>query len=163
MYLHLIRIVAAAALVVRLSAAQQTPRESAQPTFRAATNLVTVPFQVRRGARSVSDLNPSDVVLLEDGVPRSFTIFEAPPVNLTLDLVVMFDVTKPPPREKARRVWVWDAKALHELANYWSEAIARRLLDEHRATVRFSIYRFDQSKLQRLSNLPAIRRSFSTR
>ncbi len=95
MYLYSIRIVAAASLLVGLSIAQGTPKESAQPTFRATTNLVTVPFQVRRGSRSVSDLKPSDVVLFEDGVPRGFTIFEAPPVRLTLDLVVMFDVTNP--------------------------------------------------------------------
>jgi len=47
------------------------------------------------GSHSVLDLRPSDVVLLEDGVRRSFTIFEAPPSHLTLDLVVMFDVTNP--------------------------------------------------------------------
>ena len=62
----------------------------------------------------------------------------------------MFDVTNPAPDQKTRRVGFWDVKALRELANYWSEAITRRLLDEQGATVRFSIYRFDQFKLQRL-------------
>jgi hypothetical protein len=111
---------------------------------------VVVPFQVRRGSRSVSDLKPADVVLLEDGVPRSFTIFEAPPVHLTLDFVVMFDVTNPGPDQKPRTAGFWDTKALQDLASYWSEAVTRRLLDEHAATIRFSIYRFDQTKLQRL-------------
>jgi hypothetical protein len=146
------RTIATAVLLVGLSFAQQPPKEPAQPAFRVQTDLVTVPFQVRRGARSVSDLKPSDVVLLEDGVPRGFTIFEAPPVHLTLDLVVIFDVTTPD--QKKRRVGFWDAKALQDLASYWTEAITRRLLDEHlderRATIRFSIYRFDQFKLQRL-------------
>ena len=154
MYLHPIRIVAAAALLVSLGVEQGNPQESAQPTFRAATNLVTVPFQVRRGIRSVSDLRPSDVVLLEDGVPRGFTIFEAPPVHLTLDLVVMFDVTNPgvtPNRSDLKgRAGFWNTKALHDLADSWSEAITRRLLDEHGASIRFSIYRFDQFRLQRL-------------
>lgn len=69
--------------------------EEPTPSFHVQTDLVTVPFRVRRGFRSISDLNPSDVVLLEDGIQRSFTVFEAPPVHLTLDLVVMFDVTNP--------------------------------------------------------------------
>src|ERR1700733_14916145 len=149
------RTAAAAVLLVGLCLAQQEP---APPSFHAQTDLVTVPFQVRRGARSVSDLKPLDVVLLEDGVPRGFTIFEAPPVRVTLDLVVMFDVTNPritPPRSDQKgTAGFWDTKALENLANYWSEAITRRLLEEHldenRAIIRFSIYRFDQFRLQRL-------------
>jgi hypothetical protein len=137
--------------IAQQSSVQQQP---VTPTFHAQTELVTVPFQVRRGSRSVSDLTRSDVVLLEDGVPRGFTIFEAPPVHLTLDLVVMFDVTNPkvtPPRRDLKgRVGFWDTKALQDLAGYWSEAVARRLLDEHKASIRFSIYRFDQFRLQRL-------------
>jgi hypothetical protein len=140
------RTLAAAVLLVGLCLAQQDP---AQPSFHAQTDLVTVPFQVRRGSRSASDLKPSDVVLLEDGVPRGFTIFEAPLVHLTLDLVVMFDVTNPKAGQKGRAGF-WDAKALQALASYWSETITRRLFDENRATIRFSIYRFDQSRLQRL-------------
>ena len=141
------RATAAAALLVGLCLAQGEP---GTPSFRAHTDLVTVPFQVRRGSRPVFDLKPSDVVLLEDGVPRGFTIFEAPPVHVTLDLVLMFDVTKPPSDQKTRKGWFWDAKALQDLESYWSETIARRLLDEPGAEIRFSIYRFDQSGLQRL-------------
>ncbi len=136
------RIIAVAVALVGLCLAQQEP---ATPSFHAQTDLVTVPFQVRRGSRSVSDLKPSDVVLLEDGVPRGFTIFEAPPIHLTLDLVVMFDVTK-----KKERFGFWSAKTLQDLTRYWSEAISRRLLDGHGVRIRFSIYRFDQSALQRL-------------
>ena len=144
------RTITATVFLVGLSLAQQPPSGPLQPAFRTQADLVIVPFQVRRGSRSVSDLKPSDVVLLEDGVPRSFPIFEAPPVHLTLDLLVMFDVTNPTPDQKTRRVGFWDAKALQELTNYWSEAITRRLLDGHGATIRFSIYRFDQSMLQRV-------------
>jgi hypothetical protein len=145
------RIIAASVLLVGLCLAQQQP---VVPSFRAETKLVTVPFQVRRGSRSVSDLKPSDVVLLEDGVPRSFTIFEAPPAHLTLDLVVMFDVTNPgvmPPKAGQKgRAGFWDTKALQDLSDYWSEAITQRLLDEQGVSIRFSIYRFDQFRLQRL-------------
>jgi hypothetical protein len=141
------RTIAAVVLVVGLCVAQQEP---VTPSFHARTDLVIVQFQVRRGSRPVSDLKSSDVVLLEDGVPRSFTMFEAPPVHLTLDLRVMFDVSNPTPAQKPQRIGFWEARGLQELANYWSEATTRRLLDEHGATIRFSIYRFDQSKLQRL-------------
>ena len=65
------RTIAASVLLVGLCLAQQDP---VAPSFRAQTDLVTVPFQVRRGSRSVSDLKPSDVILLEDGVPRSFAM-----------------------------------------------------------------------------------------
>jgi hypothetical protein len=153
-YLHPIRILTATPVIVGLLVAQGTPLESAQPTFHAATNLVTIPFQVRRGSRSVSDLKSMEVLLLEDGVPRGFTIFEAPPVHLMLDLVVMFDVTNPkvtPARRDLRgRAGFWNTKALRDLDGYWSEAITRRLLDEHGASIRFSIYRLDQFRLQRL-------------
>jgi len=114
------RTAAAAVLLVGCCLAQQEP---APPSFHAQTDLVTIPFQVRRGSRVASDLKPSDVVLLEDGVPRGFTIFEAPPVHLTLDLEVMFDVTNPVAGQKGKAGF-WDAKALQSLASYWSEAIA---------------------------------------
>lgn len=134
-------------LLVGLCLAQ----EPAPPSFRTQTNLVTIPFQVRRGSHSATDLKASDVVLLDDGVPRNFTIFEAPPVHFALDLAVMFDVTNPSANQKTGSVGFWDAKGLQELSNYWSEAITQRLLDEEQgATVRFSIYRFNQSRLERL-------------
>jgi hypothetical protein len=138
---------AATILLVGVCLAQQEP---VPPSFRVQSDLVILPFQVHRGSRSVSDLTASDVVLLEDGVSRAFTVFEKPPEHLTLDLVVMFDVTTPKPDPKTYRIRVWDAKALLDLTAYWSEAIVRRLLDEHGASIRFSVYRLDQSKLQRL-------------
>lgn len=145
------RTIAPVVLLVGLGIAQQEP---VTPSFHVQSDLVTVPFQVRRGSRSISDLKPSDVVLLEDGVPRSFRIFEGPPVHLTLDLVVMFDVTNPrvtPPKTNQKgTAGFWDAEAVRDLAGYWSEAIAQRLLDGHEASIRFSIYRFDQSRLERL-------------
>ena len=73
-----IRAVVLVLVLAGVSLAQEPPRESTQPAFRAQTDLVVVPFQVRRGSRPVSDLEPSDVVLLEDGVPRAIAGFEAP-------------------------------------------------------------------------------------
>src|SRR5215469_17884368 len=47
-------------------------------------------------------------------------------------------------------VGFWGDKALEEMAGFWSEAATRRLLDEKGVTIRFSIYRLNQSKLRRL-------------
>ena len=108
---------AATILLVAVCLAQQEPLP---PSFRVQSDLVIVPFQVHRGSRSVSDLKPSDVVLLEDGVSRGFTVFEKPPEHLTLDLVVMFDVTVPRPDARIYRIRVWDAQALLDLTAYWN-------------------------------------------
>lgn len=143
------RTLVAAVLLAGASLAQQPPEEPDRPAFRVQTSLVVVPFQFRRGSRSISELAPADLVLLEDGVPRSFTIFEPPPVRLTLDIAVMFDVTNPR-ADQGKTVGFWDSSALDALAGYWNETNTRRLLDGHGATIRFSIYRFDQNHLQRL-------------
>src|SRR6516165_6412019 len=90
------RMVAIGVLLASMSAGQQISQEPAQPTLHVQTDLVVIPFQVRRGPRSVSDLKSSDVVLLEDGVPRTFTGFEAPPDHPSVEFVVMFDVTADP-------------------------------------------------------------------
>jgi len=92
-------------------------------------------------------LTPSDVVLLEDGVSRGFTVFEKPPQHLTLDLVVMFDVTTPKPDPRIYRVRVWDAKALKDLTAYWSETILRRLLAVHSLAIFESLLMFQDPKL----------------
>jgi hypothetical protein len=99
---------------------------------------------VRRGSRSVSELKPPDVVLLEDGVPRAFTGFEAPPDHPSLELVVMFDVTD------VERGGFWSAKTLHVMVSYWNETMARALLAEPGATIRISVYQFDTLRLRRL-------------
>jgi hypothetical protein len=101
-----------------LSAAQQTLKDPGQPTFRTATDLVTVPFVVRRGSRSDSDLKP-----LGCGA-------EAPPVHLTLDLVNVRrheSQDHPPRADQKGRAGFGDAKALQDFAGSWSEAIARRV------------------------------------
>src|SRR5688572_29447932 len=128
---------------------QQIPAGSGQPAFRAGTDLVVVPFQVRRGSRPVSDLKSSDVVLLEDGAPRAFTGFEAPSDRPSLELVVMFDVSDMQ-RTDAQPTGFWSAAHLYEFASAWNETMARALFDENGATVRVSIYQFNQSRLRPL-------------
>ena len=103
------RTIAIGVLLVGMSPAQQNSQEPAQPALHVQTDLVVVPFQVRRGSRSVSDVKPSDVVLLEDGVPHPFTGFEAPSDHPSLELVVMFDATD------ILQGGFWTAKALHEM------------------------------------------------
>ncbi|SPE41347.1 exported hypothetical protein [Candidatus Sulfopaludibacter sp. SbA3] len=83
------RSLIAAALVAALPlAAQQTP------VFRAGTALVLVPFHVARDNSYVANLKAEDVILLEDGAPRSFTFFEfggSAKRKTPVDLVLLFD------------------------------------------------------------------------
>jgi len=141
---HTGRVITLALLLVGMSVAQQTSQELTQPTLHVQTDLVVIPFEVRRGSRSVSDLQPADVVLLEDGVPRAFTGFEAPPDHPSLELVVMFDVSD------VRAGGFLSGKTLHDMVSYWNETIARALLDEPGATLRISVYQFNHSRLRRL-------------
>src|SRR5215467_8794793 len=138
---HTGRAIAIALLLVGMSVAQQNSQEPAQPTLHVQTDLVVIPFKVQRGSRPVSDLTSSDVVLLEDGVPRAFTGFEAPAEHPSLELVVMFDVTDMQRETDARALLktgapagFWSAKTLHDMVAYWNETIVRALLEEPGAT-----------------------------
>jgi hypothetical protein len=44
----------------------------------------------------------------------------------------------------------WDPKYVRDLTSHWNEAITRAILEERGATVRVSLYHFDQNRLQRL-------------
>jgi VWFA-related protein len=46
------------------------------PIFRTETSLALVHFHVVHKNQFVTNLRPEDVILLEDGVPRKFTLFE---------------------------------------------------------------------------------------
>jgi len=79
----------AAALLLLLAA--QDPAPPGPAVFRTQSSLATVRFHVALHSRYVTNLAPSDVILLEDGVPRPFSWFEnaqtalaQPPVELTL-------------------------------------------------------------------------------
>jgi hypothetical protein len=141
---HTGRAIAIALLLVGMSVAQHASQEPAQPTLHVQTDLVVIPFQVRRGSHSVSDLKSSDVVLLEDGVPRGFTGFEAPSQHPSLELAVMFDVTSD------RGANFLSGRTLDEMIRYWNETIARALLEDPGANLRISVYQFDHWRLRRL-------------
>ncbi len=142
--IHTSRTIATGIFLIGMSLAQQTSKEPAQPTLHVQTDLVVVPFQVQRGSRQGSNLKPSDVVLLEDGVPRAFTVFDAPQKHPSLQLELMFDVTD------EERGGFWSAKALHDMVDYWNEMTAEALLEEPGAVIQISVYQFDQFRLRRL-------------
>jgi len=134
----------AISLAVLLAGTPHTSQELAQPKFRVQTDAVIVPFEVRRGSHPVSDLNRSDVVLLEDGVPRGFSGFEAPADHPSLDLVVMFDVTE------VQRGGFLSGTALQHMVSYWNDTIMQALLQTPGATIRISVYQFHDARVRRL-------------
>jgi VWFA-related protein len=80
-----------AAILAATAAAQETP------VFRAESNLVLVRFHVVKKQRYVTALTRDDVVLLEDGAPRAFTLFEggnaAAARTLPVDFTLLFDTS----------------------------------------------------------------------
>ena len=86
MKLRLILSIFAACLLT----AQQTP------VFRTASTLALVRFHVVHKNRYITDLKPEDVVLLEDGAPRKFTVFEnalAAAGTLPVEMTLLFDTS----------------------------------------------------------------------
>jgi VWFA-related protein len=81
---------ALACLTAAALAAQETP------TFRADTSLALVRFYLAKGGHYILDLKKDDVVLLEDGQPRPFTVFEGGGSrrrSVPVDLALVFDVS----------------------------------------------------------------------
>jgi len=131
---------------------QQAPPESS-PTYHSETELVLTTFNVIRGIYFAPDVKPDDVVLLEDGKPRDFTIFEGPGGRRPpLELALLFDTTTlPPPESKIEVAWThWDRKATYDFTNHWGDAESRAVLEKGGADVRVSVYRYDHQQLQRL-------------
>src|ERR1022692_3164864 len=119
-------------------------------TFQAEAKLVLVPFNVARGKAFVPDLKSSDVVLLEDGKPRNFTVFKGPSTGsgISLELVLLFDTTT---LLKSQKQTHWNRKATYDFTKHWDVAMSRAILEQSGADVRISIYHFDQNQLERLS------------
>lgn len=134
----------------------QTPQDSTPPTFRSQSDLVLVPFHVTRGAHYAQDLKAGDVVLLEDGHPRDFSIFEGPDTQsrIPVELVLLFDTTS--------NLSGWNTVAQlacgrpsrygpkDDFTVGWEEALSRAVLGSG-SDVRISVYRFDLMQLERLS------------
>lgn len=84
-----------AAAPTRPQTAPQNPREEL-PVFRAETNLALVRFHVVRKGSYVDDLNPKDIVVLEDGKPRQFSLFEGGRLarrTIPADVALVFDIS----------------------------------------------------------------------
>ncbi len=123
---------------------QQSSQESTTPAFRAQTGLVLVPFHVGRDKYYVSDLKRSDVVLLEDGTPRDFSIFEGPATeNRTLQLVLLFDTSRGPQR-------LFNLDVEYDFTQHWDEEMSRTILERGKANVQASVYRVEGKRAQRL-------------
>jgi hypothetical protein len=94
-----------------------------------------------------------DVLLLQDGKPREFTVFEGPGGRRPpLELVLLFDTTTlPPPGSKIRVMWThWDREATYDFTNHWGDQQSRGVLEKGGADVRVSAYRYDHQQMQRL-------------
>ncbi len=133
--------------------AQQAPPESS-PTYHSETELVLTAFNVVRGLYFAPDVKADDVLLLEDGKPRSFSVFEGPGTGRRppLELVLLFDTTTlPPPESKIRVIHThWDREATYDFTNHWDDAMSRALLEKGSADIRASVYRYDHQEMQRL-------------
>ncbi len=84
-----VRIAAACALAVWTLAAQETP------TFRAETSLALVRFYAAKSGHFVENLTRDDFVLLEDGKPREFIVFEGGgrQRSVPLEVALVFDAS----------------------------------------------------------------------
>src|SRR5579862_3938706 len=142
------------ALAAVCGLSQAAPQDSSSSTFQSQTSLVLVPFNVIRDKLFVPDLKSSDVELLEDGRPRSFTAFEGPATGrrIPLELLLLFDTTTLPPLKPNRfKLTHWDREATYAFTKEWDEAMSKAILDIAGADVRVSVYHFDNNRLERLS------------
>jgi hypothetical protein len=137
-------------LITAVSLAQQglqepQPDQGPQtPTFQSQARLVLLPFHTTRGKDYVTDLERSDIVLLEDGKPREFTIFDTPSTQdrLPLEIVLLFDVNP-------KIEYLWDPKDVFRFVQQWDETMSRAMLREERFELRFSIYFCTEKTLYR--------------
>jgi hypothetical protein len=142
-----------------LSFAQQGGPASS-PVFSSESRLVLLSFNVQRGKYYAPDLKPEDVMLIEDGRPRAFTVFEGPSTGSRppLELALLFDTTTLPPPNSGVKVGLangpgrtlWDRDATYGFAAQWTEAESRKILERTGADVRVSVYRYDHQQLQKL-------------
>jgi hypothetical protein len=136
-----------------LSSGQQSPTNSSA-NFRSEVREVLVSFNVVRDRYFTPDVKREDVLLLEDGKPRVFSVFEGPGTGHRppLELVLLFDTTTLPPPESKTRVMNthWDREATYDFANHWGDHESRAVLEKDGADVRISVYRYDHREMQRL-------------
>jgi VWFA-related protein len=82
-------------LVVAIFAVCLLPAQET-PVFRASSSLGLVRFHVVQKNHYNTDLKPEDVILLEDGAPRQFTVFEnamAGTRTVPVEMTLLFDIS----------------------------------------------------------------------
>lgn len=124
---------------------QQAPPVSSPPIFRSQTELVLLSFHVTQAKHNVTELTPTDVLLLEDGKPRDFSIFDSPAAKtrMPLDLVLLFDTNPAIP-------YFWDPDAVYSFVRDWDEAMSRAALANQAADIRISVCHAAGQDLYRL-------------
>lgn len=124
---------------------QQAPPVSSPPIFRSQTELVLLSFHVTQAKHNVTELTPTDVLLLEDGKPRDFSIFDSPAAKtrMPLDLVLLFDTNPAIP-------YFWDPDAVYSFVRDWDEENSRAALANQAADIRISVYHAAGQDLYRL-------------
>jgi hypothetical protein len=112
--------------------------------FQTQARLVMLPFHAARGDTNLADLSKSDVVLLEDGRPREFSIFDVPSGTdrMPVELVLLFDAN-PQAGE------LWNPADVYEFVKQWNDSMSAALLQSGGADVRVSVYRCAGQKLYR--------------
>jgi len=141
-YYTCVALVVSATVSGVLGSPQDLPKEL--PTFRIQSGFVIVPFQFERTGSAAAKLTENDIVLVEDGVPRPFTVFEPPVDRPAVELILLFDTTTWPMDAK------WDLKAIYRFVEHWSDVESRGVLKSVHADIRVSIYHFDGVQLERL-------------
>jgi hypothetical protein len=113
----------------------QPPPDSPALTFQTQTRLVLLSFHAIQGKSYVPGLQASDVVLLEDGKPRNFSIFDSPDTQgrMPLEIVLLFDAHHAIP-------YFWDPAGVYRFVHQWDEAMSREILESKSADIRISIY-----------------------
>ncbi len=133
-------------LTLGVALGQEPPQEPASVTFQSQTRLVLLSFHVTHGKTYITDLKRADVVLLEDGKPLNFTIFDSPATQgrMPLELVLLFDANH-------KIDYFWDPAAVFRFIPQWNEAMSQAILAKETADLRISVYHCAARNLYRLS------------
>ena len=134
--------------VALLCSAQQAPTDAETPIFQSQSRLILLPFRVVHDRHTVTSLRQSDVILLEDGKPRPFTIFDTPTsqTRLPVELVLLFDTT---PKIAA----LWDPANVFRFISQWDDEQSRAALQPtiNKAEVQISVYQTFGRQVDRMT------------